>query len=234
MRIDIWSDIVCPFCQLGKARLAQALSAWEHGDDVELVWHSFELDRHAPRTSSESLSEHIATKYGTSLAQSEASQEGIAAQFAAAGLTFDWRAAHPGNTYDAHRLIHRAAKSGLGAAVMERFMTAYFAEGAAIGEQETLTRLAVEAGMDRDEVTAVLVSDDEGDAVRADEAAATQIGINGVPFFVFDERLGLSGAQPVEVFRQALDQAWDSRQPALAMVTEATDGEACAVDGSGC
>lgn len=104
---------------------------------------------------------------------------------------------------------------------MGRLMQGYFAEGAPIGEQETLTRLAVEAGMAPDEVIAVLVSDAEGDAVRADEATAAQIGISGVPFFVFDGRLGVSGAQPVEVFHEALTQAWETREPALAMVADA-------------
>lgn len=231
MRIDLWSDVVCPFCALGEQRLEQALDAWPHADAVEIVWHSFELDPTAPAAMTESLTEHIAGKYGTTHAQAEASQQAIAAQFDAAGLAFDWHAAKPGNTFDAHRVFHYARTQGLGEPVMRALMRGYFAEGAAIGDPEVVARIAVAAGLDAEGVSTVLASDAYADAVRADEAVARQLGITGVPFFVFDERLGLSGAQPVEVFTRALDQAWESREVVLESVAGAQDASACGPDG---
>lgn len=232
MRIDIWSDIVCPFCYLGKQRLEAALTTWRHADQVEIAWHSFELDPTAPQHLDESLAEHIASKYSTSLAQSEASQRGIADQFAEFGLTFDWAQARPGNTFAAHRVIHRAAEQGLGVAVMERLMRGYFSEGAAIGDPEVVVGLAVEAGLDEDVARHVVDSEAYATAVREDEATAAQLGIRGVPFFVFDGRLGLSGAQPVDVFTQALNQAWSTREGALQTLSGDPDAAACDSDGA--
>ena len=211
MRIDIWSDIVCPYCSIGKARFEKALAAFPHRDEVEVAWHSFELDRHAESVSAETLPEMIAAKYGVSPQQAEAQHESLAAAAAEEGLTFAWRQARPGNTHDAHRLTHFAAERGLGAEAVDRLMRAYFSEGEAIGERDTLVRLAGEVGLDHDEVRAMLESDDYGNHVRSDQATAKMIGIEGVPFFVLDRKYGVSGAQPVEVFTQALSQAWEHR-----------------------
>lgn len=231
MRIDIWSDVVCPFCYLGKQRLNQALSTWSHAGAVDIVWHSFELDPGAPAQLDEGLAEHIATKYRTSLSQAEAAQAGIAEQFAATGLTFDWRSARPGNTFNAHRVFHLAVEHGLGEQVMAALMRGYFSEGAAIGDPQTVAGLAISAGLDADDVRRVLESDAYADDVRADEATAREIGITGVPFFVLDGRLAVSGAQPVEVFTQALNQAWDTREVPLVTFAGADDAEACGPDG---
>lgn len=230
MRIDIWSDVVCPFCYLGKQRLQAALKQWPHAAEVELVWHSFELDPNSPRQLPGTLAAHIAEKYRISLAQSEASQQQIAAQFEAHGLDFNWREAKPGNTFDAHRIFHLALEHDLGDEVMATLMRGYFSEGAAIGEPSTVAALAVAAGLDAAQVSEVLETDAYADAVRADEAAAHQLGVTGVPFFVFDERLAVSGAQPVEVFAQALDQAWQTRAGALVNVGS-PDADACGPDG---
>ncbi len=231
MKIDIWSDVVCPFCYLGKQRLDEALSQWPHAAEIEIVWHSFELDPQAPQRLSESLAEHIATKYGTSLQQSEASQRALAEQFSAVGLTFDWRSAQPGNTFNAHRVFHFAVEQGLGPEVMAEFMRGYFSQGAAIGDPQVVAELAIRAGLDADQVRSVLESDAYADNVRADETLARQIGISGVPFFVFDERLAVSGAQPAEVFTQALNQAWDSRTVTLQTVAGAAEASACGPEG---
>lgn len=211
VRIDIWSDIVCPFCYLGKRRLEQALAAFEHRDEVEVVWHSFELDRQAPAVATDTLPEHLATKYGMPLAEAQEAQERQARDFAEVGLTFDWQAARRGNTFDAHRVVHLAARHGLGEAAVERLMRAYFTDGEPIGDPDALVRLAGEIGLDAEQTRTMLGSDDLGIDVRTDEALAGQIGITSVPFYVFDQRLGLSGAQPPAVFTQALTQAWETR-----------------------
>lgn len=231
MNIDIWSDVVCPFCALGKSRLDAALATWPHADAMDVVWHSFELDPNAPDQLSGTLVDHIAEKYQTSRAQSEAAQVGIAEQFAAAGMTFNWSDAHPGNSFDAHRVMHYAVNQGLGDEVMRALMKGYFAEGATIGNPATVERLAIAAGLDAEGVRRVLGSDAYGDAVRTDEATARHLGITGVPFFVFDGRLAVSGAQPVEVFTQALDQAWQTRATPLQTIQGSEEAAACGPEG---
>ena len=211
MKIDIWSDIVCPFCVIGKRHLELALENFEHADDVEIVWHSYELDPSIEREPGRTLVDTIATKYGISAEQSAASQRDVAARAAAVGLTFNWQDAKYGNTFDAHRLIHLAAHHGLATAAETRLMHAYFTEGVSIGDVDELQRLGEEIGLPADDVRRVLAGDEFTQDVRADEAAARQIGITGVPFFVLDERLAVSGAQPVETFERALTQAWRAR-----------------------
>lgn len=211
MKIDIWSDIVCPFCVIGKRHLELALENFEHADDVEIVWHSYELDPSIEREPGRTLVDTIATKYGISAEQSAASQRDVAARAAAVGLTFNWQDAKYGNTFDAHRLIHLAAHHGLATAAETRLMHAYFTEGVSIGDVDELQRLGEEIGLPADDVRRVLAGDEFTQDVRADEAAARQIGITGVPFFVLDGRLAVSGAQPVDTFERALTQAWQAR-----------------------
>lgn len=211
MKIDIWSDIVCPFCYIGKRHLELALDGFEHADDVEIAWHSFELDPTIEAVPDTTLVEKIAAKYGMTPEQSERSQEDIAARAAEVGLEFNWREAKFGNTFDAHRLVHLAAQHGRATEAHERLMRAYFTEGVAVGDTTELQRLGEEIGLPADDVRRVLAGDEFTQDVRADEAAARQIGITGVPFFVLDERLAVSGAQPVETFERALTQAWRAR-----------------------
>jgi predicted DsbA family dithiol-disulfide isomerase len=209
LTVDIWSDVVCPWCYIGKRRFEAALEGFEHRDDVTVLWHSFELDPEAPPVAEGRSAERLAAKYGMSVEEASARQAEITALAAQDGLTYDLAESRGGNTFDAHRLIHLAAEHGLGDAVMERLMNAYFREREAIGDPDTLQRLAVGAGLPADEVREVLEGDRYADAVRADERAATQIGIRGVPFFVLGRKYGVSGAQPSEVLLQALQQAWD-------------------------
>jgi predicted DsbA family dithiol-disulfide isomerase len=209
LTVDIWSDVVCPWCYIGKRRFEAALEGFEHRDDVTVLWHSFELDPEAPPVAESRSAERLAAKYGMSVEEASARQAEITALAAQDGLTYDLAESRGGNTFDAHRLIHLAAEHGLGDAVMERLMNAYFSEREAIGDPDTLQRLAVGAGLPADEVREVLEGDRYADAVRADERAATQIGIRGVPFFVLGRKYGVSGAQPSEVLLQALQQAWD-------------------------
>ncbi len=232
MKIDIWSDVVCPFCYIGKRRLEAALAEFPHRDDVEVAWHSFELDPTAEAAPAGSLPDRLAKKYGMSREQAVASQENLSANAATVGLDFQWGKAQPGNTFDAHRLIHLAGASGLADAAKERLLRAYFTEGRPIGDRATLVELATEVGLDPTVVRQVLESQDYAEAVRADEEQARAYGINGVPFFVLDGRYGTSGAQPTEVFTEALTQAWTEAHP-LQMATSATaegcEGDGCAV-----
>ena len=209
LTVDIWSDVVCPWCYIGKRRFEAALEQFEHRDDVTVLWHSFELDPEAPPVAEGRSAERLAAKYGMTVEEAAGRQAEITTLAAQDGLTYDLAESRGGNTFDAHRLIHLAAEHRLGDAAMERLMQAYFSEREAIGDRETLQRLAVEAGLPAEEVREVLEGERYADAVRADERAATQIGIRGVPFFVLGRKYGVSGAQPAEVLLQALQQAWD-------------------------
>jgi predicted DsbA family dithiol-disulfide isomerase len=209
LTVDIWSDVVCPWCYIGKRRFEAALAQFEHRDDVTVLWHSFELDPDAPPIAEGRSAERLAAKYGMTVEEAARRQAEITTLAAQDGLTYDLAESRGGNTFDAHRLIHLAAEHGLGNAAMERLMNAYFSEREAIGDPDTLQRLAVEAGLPAEEVREVLEGERYADAVRADERAATQIGVRGVPFFVLGRKYGVSGAQPAEVLLQALQQAWD-------------------------
>ncbi|PKW27611.1 DsbA family oxidoreductase [Phycicoccus duodecadis] len=209
MRIDVWSDILCPFCHLGRRHLELALEQFEHADEVGVVWHSYQLDRNAPAVDDTPQLDRITEKYGAPREQMVAQHEQMARDAAAVGLDFQWERLVGGNSYDAHRLLHYARSLDVEDAVTTRVMRAWYSEGAAIGDRETLVRLAVEAGLDEAGVRTMLEGDDFGIDVRTDEALAAQIGITAVPMFVLDQKYGVSGAQPVEVLLQAIRQVWD-------------------------
>lgn len=219
MKIDVWSDVVCPFCYIGKRRLERGLEA--SGLDATVVWHSFELDPGAPPSHDQPLVELIGRKYGLGPEQAVRAQERVAAMAAIEGIRFNWRVARHGNTFDAHRLLHLAADRGRGDAVGEALFHAYFTEGRLISDHAVLHDLGVGGGLDAAEVDDTLASDRYADAVRHDEALAHRIGITGVPFFVVDGVTGISGAQPLEVFESVLRQAATDREAA-----GATDGRA--------
>ena len=206
MRVDIWSDVVCPFCYIGKKRLEHV--AEEAGIELEIHWHSFELDPNAPAKHNTSNTERLAKKYGRSYAEMEEMERNVAAMAASEGIDFQWQKANSGNSFNAHRIIHLAQSKGLGNEAKEAFFHAYMTEGLAIGEREVVEEIASRIGLDNAEVEYVLDSDELADFVRHDEKIAhEQLKVTGVPFFVFDQKLALSGAQPREVFLQALQQA---------------------------
>lgn len=231
MKIDIWSDIVCPFCYLGKRRLEAALAGFAHADEVEVTWHSFELDRGAAPVSDTPLVDLVAAKYGTTRDQAVAQHRSMAQAASELGLEFNWESARYGNTFDAHRVVHLADEHGLADAAHERLMRAYFTDGLAVGDREVLVRLAAEIGLEGDAVREMLESDDYGNHVRSDEATAKMLGVESVPFFVFDRKYGVSGAQPSEAFLDVLNTTWAERSP-LTMLTPAgaTDADACTDD----
>ncbi|MEQ1349781.1 DsbA family oxidoreductase [Acinetobacter junii] len=209
MRVDIWSDVVCPFCYIGKKRLEHV--AEQAGIELDIHWHSFELDPDAPTKHEVSNTERLAQKYGRSYAEMEEMERNIAAMAATEGIDFQWQKANSGNSFNAHRIIHLAQSKGLGNEAKEAFFHAYMTEGLAIGEREVVEEIASRIGLDNAEVEYVLDSDELADFVRHDEKIAhEQLKVTGVPFFVFDQKLALSGAQPREIFLQALQQAQTS------------------------
>ncbi len=227
LRVDVWSDIACPWCYVGKRRLEAAIATVGKRADVEVVWHAFELDPGAPpvRDASEAYAARLAKKYGTSPAKAQGMIANMTSVAALDGLEFHFERVRAGNTFDAHRLIHLAGERGLQDAMKERLLRAYMTEGEAIGDREVLVRLATEAGLDAEEVRSVLASDGHAAAVREDEATARELGITGVPFFVIERTYAVSGAQPAEVLATVLNRALDD-QPA-----KVADGAVCGPDG---
>ncbi|MFC3848731.1 DsbA family oxidoreductase [Corynebacterium hansenii] len=215
MRIDIWSDVVCPFCWIGKRHLERALEEFraEHPDaEVEILWRAFQLDPNAAAESSETVPEMIARKYSIPFEAAVESQEQIAAQFEAVGLEFNWRDAKAGNTFDAHRLAAMASDRDLDDEADEALKKAYFTDGRLVSDHAVLREVGESIGLPGDEVAAMLASDEYSLDVRHDMTIAQGLGISGVPFFVFDGKFAVNGAQPVAVFRQALDTAWVESQ----------------------
>lgn len=210
MIVEIWSDVACPWCYVGKRRLEAALADFEHRDEVELRWRSFELDPGAPRERDVDGATHLAEKYGMSRDEAVARQRQLAELAAGDGLEMRFDLVRGANTFDAHRLLHLAAERGVQNELKERLMRAHHTEGESLGDPATLERLAVDAGLDREEVRDVLGGDRYRSAVRADEQMAASLGINGVPFFVADRRVAASGAQSPEVLGAMLRQAWDA------------------------
>jgi predicted DsbA family dithiol-disulfide isomerase len=211
LNVEIWSDIACPWCYIGKRRFEAALAEFEHRDEVEVSWRSFELDPNAPREREGDRVEHLARKYGTTRERAEAMHEQMAEVAAGEGLEFRFDIARSGNMFDAHRLVHLAAAHGLQDAMKERLFRAYLSEGQVMGDPAVLQRLAVEVGLAEDEAREVLAGDTYGTEVREDEQLAASLGITAVPFFVVDRAIAASGAQPPELLRELLDRAWAQR-----------------------
>ena len=209
MQIEIWSDVICPWCYIGKRRFEKALADFAHKDQVQVIWRSFELDPKSPQQLPGTLEEMLAQKYHVSQLEAAAMNARVTGLAKEVGLEYHLSTARPGNTFDAHRLLHFATKRQLGDQATERLMHAYFSESLPVGDTAALARLAPEFGITENDALAVLESDEYSSEVRADEARASGFGISGVPFFVFDEKFGVSGAQSVEVFADALQRAME-------------------------
>jgi predicted DsbA family dithiol-disulfide isomerase len=207
MQVEIWSDVICPWCYIGKRRFEMALANFAQKESVTVIWRSFELDPKSPQQYPVTLEEMLASKYNVSLQEAASMNARVSGLAQEIGLTYQLSKARPGNTFDAHRLLHFATSRQLGDKATERIMQAYFSESLAIGDRAALAKLAAEFGIDESEALAMLESDAYSPDVRADEARAAKYGISGVPFFVINEKVGISGAQPVETFAQALEQA---------------------------
>jgi predicted DsbA family dithiol-disulfide isomerase len=228
--VEIWSDIACPWCYVGKARFEKALAAFAHRDDVEVVHRSFELDPGRAKGDVEPVLGLLAKKYGMSEEQAAAGEANLAAQAAGEGLPYRSEGRDHGGTFDLHRLLQLARARGRQSELLDLFYRANFAgERSVFADADAyLVELAVEAGLAEDEVREVLGDPSAyAQEVRADEREAAELGVSGVPFFVIDRRYGVSGAQPAELFSQALTQAWGERSP----LTVLSDGDACGPDG---
>ncbi|HLT31799.1 MAG TPA: DsbA family oxidoreductase [Myxococcaceae bacterium] len=236
MRIEIWSDIVCPWCYIGRARLQKALDAFEHRDEVQLVYKAFELDPSAPTDRTELTRDVLGRRYGGGEAQIRAMFSQVEQAGAQDGLDLRLEETHSGNTRHAHRMVKLAAQSDRAGAMLEHLYKAYFTDGRNVFTTEDLVELATEVGLDAAEARQTLESGAFEAEIQGDIRDAQRIGARGVPFFVVDGRFGISGAQPADVFSQALQQAWDSR-PKLQTVgattaqTGAADAAACGPDG---
>lgn len=211
MDVEIWSDIACPWCYIGKRKMEEALTRFEHADQVNVTWRSFELDPAAPRELTGKNVERLAKKYGMSLEQAQAAERRVSDSAAAVGLDYHLEDVRGGSTFDGHRLVHLAQRHGLQDAMKERLFRARFTEGGLISDPELLVAAAVEVGLPEDEVRETLAGDRFSDEVRADEDTAASLGISGVPMFVVDRRFGASGAQPPEQLLALLRHGWESR-----------------------
>lgn len=232
MRIDVWSDIACPWCWVGKRRLEGALERFAHRDRVEVVWRAFELDPAAPAVRDDGMSyaERLGRKYGSSTAQAELMIRRMTDTAAQDGITMRFDHIRPGNTFDAHRLLHLAHERGRQGELKERLFRAYLGEGEPIGDHATLARLAGDVGLDVDEAAGVLASDAHAREVRADEREAASLGVSGVPFFALAGCYGVSGAQPVDALLQVLERAWTETIDA----SGAAGGEGAVCGPAGC
>jgi predicted DsbA family dithiol-disulfide isomerase len=215
VKVEIWSDVVCPWCYVGKRRLEAALARFDRRHEVDVVWRSFELDPSAPPSdhTSGSYARRLAHRYGTTTEQAQVMIDNMTALAASEGLDMRFDEARPGNTFDAHRLLHLALDRDLQNRLKDRLDGATFSEGLSVSNHDELTRIAVEAGLDEREVKEVLSSDRYADAVRDDERRARAHGISGVPFFVVDRKYGVAGAQPSELLLDVLTRAWAERFP---------------------
>jgi predicted DsbA family dithiol-disulfide isomerase len=217
VEVEIWSDIACPWCYIGKRRFEAALEQFEHRDDVNVTWRSFELDPGAPHERTGDRAERLAEKYGMTVEQAREAEQQLTGVAAGDGLPFRFDIARSGNTFDAHRLVHSAETHGLQDAMKERLLRAYFIEGELMSDHDTLVRLAADVGLEEREVRELLAGDRYADEVRADERAAGALGISAVPTFVVDRRLGASGAQPPDALLDLLRQGWAKHSPASAL-----------------
>jgi predicted DsbA family dithiol-disulfide isomerase len=227
VHVEIWSDIACPWCYVGKRRFETALEAFEHRDEVRVTWRSFELDPEAPAERAGDRAEHLASKYCCSVEQAHAMQRQMTEVAAGEGLEFRFDRARSGATIDAHRLLHLAARHDVQDAMKERLMRAYLTEGELMSDPAALERLALEVGLPEDEVRELLATEAYAAEVRADERTAASLGIHAVPFFVVDRAFGASGAQPPEVLGELLRRGWEARSP----IPVVASGDACGPDG---
>jgi predicted DsbA family dithiol-disulfide isomerase len=236
MQIEIWSDVVCPFCYIGKRKLEKAIEKFPFKDKITIEWKSFQLNPDQKTNPSISTLEYLAESKGWSMEQTREITSNVVNMAAVQGLEFDFEKAVVANTRNAHRLIHLAKESRKGDAMKERLLKAYFSEGKNVDDFSTLISLGKEIGLEEEKIKMMLESDQFAAAVVQDIYESRQLGVKGVPFFVLDRKFGISGAQPDEVFEQTLEKAWvefAKKNPVLDMVGNA-EGESCDVDGKNC
>lgn len=238
MKIEIWSDYICPFCYIGKRKIERAIEKFEHKNDIVIQYKSYELSPDATYIPGKSYHELLADKYNMTTEKAKQMNENIRLQASENGLEYDFDLMQPTNTFDAHRIAKLAAKENKGQEMTERLFKAYFTEGLLISDHNTLRRLANDVGVDAEKVNLILESRKLSSHVRDDEEQAAQIGVQGVPFFVLNETYAVSGAQPIEVFIEIFNKVWEEehKNPALKSLmpknskTSYCTGEGCGVD----
>jgi predicted DsbA family dithiol-disulfide isomerase len=230
MKVEIWSDVVCPFCYIGKRKFENALGQFAHQGDVQIEWKSFQLNPDFVPVPGESIHASLAKKKGVPEAEGRRMNDYMAQAAKEVGLEYQFDQAIPANTFLAHQLIHFGAHLGQQGAMKERLFAAYYLEGQDLNSLDTLARLAAEIGLDADAARQALLAGTYANEVRRDEYEAQQIGVRGVPFFVFDDKYAVSGAQPSEVFAEVLATVWAEAHPKT-QPTVLADGPACGPEG---
>lgn len=230
MKVKIWSDVRCPFCYIGKHKFEAALEQFPQRDQIEVEWKSFELDPYLQTDPEMNALDHLAVQKGISREQASQMTSYAAQAGRQVGLDFDFERSVVANSFNAHRLVQMAKSKGFGNEIEEALFKAHFTDGANIDDRTVLTEMGVLVGLGKNEVEAVLASDTHGDDVRQDQAEAQALGIRGVPFFLFNDKYAVSGAQPVETFLGALQRSWDeyekTKQPIMF-----EEGPSCSADG---
>jgi predicted DsbA family dithiol-disulfide isomerase len=228
MKVEIWSDVVCPFCYIGKRKFEKALESFDAKNKVEIVWRSFQLDPDMSYVPGQSVHDYLSQRKGVSAADGKKMNDAMAAMAKEVGLEYHFDKAIINNTLKAHQLLHLAKTKGLQNQMKERLFAAYYTEGKIIGDIDTLVQLGTEVGVDGTTIKAALEADQYAQEVQHDQYEAQQVGVRGVPFFVFNGKYAVSGAQPTDVFKQVLDKVWEEEKPQL--ISEAGEGF-CTVDG---
>ncbi|KAA2245430.1 DsbA family oxidoreductase [Chitinophaga agrisoli] len=229
MKVEIWSDVMCPFCYIGKRRFEHALAQFPQREAIEVVWKSFQLDPEMPKEGGANINEYLAERKGWTLEYAEQVNSQVTAMAAEVGLTYDFDKAVVANSFDAHRFSHLAAQHGLGDAAEESLFKAYFTEGKNIADHAVLADLGASIGLNAGEVSAALAGNGYANEVHQDISEAAALGARGVPFFVIDRKYAVSGAQPEEVFLQALERSY--KEYAKAGLEHGADGNVCGIDG---
>jgi predicted DsbA family dithiol-disulfide isomerase len=232
MKVEIWSDVMCPFCYIGKRKFESALNSFSHKDSIEVVWHSFQLNPNLRNEQGKDAYTYLAEIKGQTLEWSVKVHNSLAQSAKSLGLDYNFEIAKIANSFDAHRVIQLAKKYNLADEVEERLFKAYFTDGELISDHTTLIRLAAEAGLSKKEVSDVLKTNQYAEDVRKDGAEARQLGANGVPFFVMDMKYAVSGAQDSSVFAETLQKAfheWEKSNSSVA--PEAVNGQICTPEG---
>ena len=232
LKVQIWSDVMCPYCYIGKRRIEGALAKFDHKDSVEIEWKSFQLDASFKASPDDNIIDHLATKYGKDKAWAKEMTDNMTQNAKNSGLDFHFEKAILANSHHAHRLLHLAKKYNLGNELKEQLLKAYLTDGKDVNNLETLSALAQQVGLEKTEVKEVLYSTAYSEEVQKDIMMAQQIGVQGVPFFVLDNKYAISGAQPEEVFLDALEKTWEegSFVPKVTLVNT-TEGDSCGIDG---
>lgn len=234
MKIEIWSDFVCPFCYIGKRRLEEALEQFPHKDAVEVIYRSYELDPDTPKDLDITVNEMLAKKYGMTLEKAKEMSAGVAEQAASVGLDFRFDEMVHANTFDAHRLAHYGMEKGLGIQLNERLLKASFTEAKNLNDHRVLAELAVDVGLNYEDALTTLQDESKyANTVRRDQIIAQQMGVRGVPFFVVNEKYSISGAQPTNTFLSALEKVWEEENQRTALQDLSIDNDASCTD-DGC